>query len=177
MTGGQGPARGLRPRFPITHGTRTPRVYGALARELAAGIVVDRPDLSGFPEAVATWAQSEAQAALIRRHIAETGWLDGEGEPRRTVLSMLRTFENLAARSRSVLGLDPLADARLAVERASAVSARVSAEFDLRAVAEVGRAALAAAGLPAGPDRVGELVEAERAAYVAEDAERRGLRP
>jgi hypothetical protein len=55
---GQGPASGLpatrreRPPFApgnlamLTHGARTPRVYGPLAEELAAGLTEDRPDLA-----------------------------------------------------------------------------------------------------------------------------------
>ena len=87
---GQGPASGLpatrreRPPFApgnlamLTHGARTPRVYGPLAEVLAAGLTEDRPDLAAYPEAVAAWATAEAQAALLRRHLSEVGTIDPE---------------------------------------------------------------------------------------------------
>lgn len=164
------PARGQRPPFPpgntvrLTHGSRSPRVYGALAELLAAGLVDDRPDLAAYPEAVAAWATAEAQAALMRRHVAEAGTFDPEtGEPRARALEWLRSFERLAAEHRATLGLDPRSEASLARERAAAASLAV----DLGALAEHGRAVLAAreaAGLPAPPDLAGEVLAGVRAA-------------
>jgi len=43
---------------------------------LTVGLLADRPDLAQFPEAVAAWATAEAQAALLRRHLAEVGTVD-----------------------------------------------------------------------------------------------------
>lgn len=60
----------------LTHGASTPRVYGPLAEELAAGLTEDRPDLAAYPEALAAWATAEAQAALLRRHLSEVGTID-----------------------------------------------------------------------------------------------------
>lgn len=40
--------------------------------------MADRPDLAGYPEAVAAWATSEAQAALLRRHLSEVGTINPE---------------------------------------------------------------------------------------------------
>jgi hypothetical protein len=177
---GQGPASGLaargeRPPFPpgnalhLSHGARAPRVYGALAESLAAGLTEDRPDLAAYPEAVAAWATAEAQAALLRRHLADVGTIDpGTGEPRPGTLTWLRTFEKAAAEHRATLGLDPRSEAALTRERAAAVTLAV----DLTALAERGRAVLAAresAGIPAPPDLAGKVlaeVQAEgRAAW------------
>src|SRR4051812_25069754 len=108
------PAKGERPPFTpgnlsaVTHGARSPRVYGALAEALAAGLVEDRPDLAAYPEAIAAWATAEAQAALIRRHVAERGPLDPDtGAPRDADLTWLTRLEGAAARHRATLGLDP----------------------------------------------------------------------
>ena len=168
---GRGPASGrpTRPPFPpgnlvgLSHGARTPRVYGPLAELLAAGLIADRPDLTAYPEAVAAWATAEAQTALLRRHLAEVGTIDPEtGEPRPSPLTWLRSFEKLAAEHRATLGLDPLSEARLSRERATAVTLAV----DLDALAERGRAVLSArelAGLPAPPDLAGEVLAVVRA--------------
>ena len=170
------PARGggSRPPFPpghltrLTHGARTPRVYGALAAHLVAGLAADRPDLAAYPEAVAAWATAEAQAALLRRHVAEVGPLDPDtGQPRDAVLTWLNRTESAAARHRAALGLDPRSEAALARERAAASVLAV----DLDALAERGRAVLAArelAGLPAPPDLTGSVLAAVTAERDAE---------
>ena len=177
------PARGggSRPPFPpgnlvqLTHGARTPRVYGELAQTLAAGLAADRPDLAGYPEAVAAWATAEAQAALLRRHVAGVGPLDPDtGQPRDAVLTWLNRTEGAAARHRTALGLDPRSEAALARERAAASVLAV----DLDALAERGRVVLAErerAGLPAPLDLAGSVlasVTAEREAEWAEACER-----
>lgn len=142
----------------VKSGYRSPRVYGELAEQLAAGLVEDRPDLGSYPEAVAGWATAEAQAALIRRHVAEVGWLDPDtGGPRETSLKWLRAFEKSASEHRSTLGLDPRSEAALARERASAAVLSV----DLGALAERGRDALAkreAAGIDPPPDLAGDVL-------------------
>ncbi len=159
------PARGTgtRPPLPLghtlsmSHGARSPRVFGDLARRLAAGLTEDRPDLDRYPEAVAAWATAEAQTALIRRHLAEVGPLDDEGEPRGGLLGWLTRLESAAARHRAVLGLDPRSEAALSRERAAASVLAV----DLEAIAETGRRAIArreAAGLPSTPDLVGDVL-------------------
>lgn len=156
----------------VKSGARSPRVYGELAQHLAAGLVDDRPDLAVYPEAVAAWATAEAQAALIRRHLTEAGWIDRTtGEPNGATLHWLGVFERLAAKHRDTLGLDPRSEAALARERASAAVLAV----DLSALAERGRAALAEHRLNPAPDLAGEALakvhaEAEetRRARVAE---------
>jgi len=164
------PAKGTRPPFtsgnlaPVTHGARSPRVYGDLAQRFAAGLVDDRPDLAAYPEAVAAWATAEAQAALLRRHLAEVGPLDPDtGRPRDAALTWLTRLEGAAARHRATLGLDPRSEAALSRERAAAVVLAV----DLDALAERGRAALAARGTSP-PDLAGEVLAGHVAAYATE---------
>lgn len=143
-----GPARGYTaPRYregntkQLRSGHRSPRVYGALAEVLAAGLLDDRPDLGAYPEAVAGWATAEAQAALLRRHLEEVGVIDPKtNEPRNGALNALRLCERQAVGHRSTLGLDPRSEAKLVQERASAATLVV----DLDALAERGRSALAA---------------------------------
>ena len=164
------PAGGSRPPFTsgnlarATSGARSPRVYGDLAQRLAAGLTEDRPDLGEYPEAVAAWATAEAQAALMRRHVAEVGPLDPDtGKPRDALLSWLTRLESAAARHRATLGLDPRSEAALSRERAAASVLAV----DLDALAERGRAALAARST-APLDLAGEVLAEHVAAYTAE---------
>lgn len=164
------PAKGTRPPFtpgnlaPVTHGARSPRVYGDLAQRLAAGLAEDRPDLAAYPEAVAAWATAEAQAALLRRHVAEVGPLDSESsKPREALLLWLTRLESAAARHRATLGLDPRSEAALARERAAASVLAV----DLDALAERGRQALAARSTSP-RDLPGEVLAEHVAAYAAE---------
>lgn len=163
-----GPARGTgtRPPFAKGHtvtlksGYRSPRVYGELAEVLAAGLLEDRPDLGGYPEAVAAWSTIEAQAVLLRRHIAEVGPIDPDTDkPREGVLSWLTKLEKHAAEHRSRLGLDPRAEASLARDRAAASVLTV----DLDALAQRGREALAARQEPTEPDPVVGALERVRA--------------
>jgi hypothetical protein len=87
---------------PLVSGHRTPRVYGPLAQTLAAGLEADRPDLAAYPEALAAWAQSEAIAALLRRHLSEVGPVDpATAQPRETSLKELARAEFAAARHRA----------------------------------------------------------------------------
>lgn len=154
------PAKGQRPPFArgntagVTAGHRAPRVYGALAEVLAAGLAEERPDLAAYPEAVAAWATAEAQVALLRRHLGEVGPLDDDGQPRRASLEWLTKLESAAMRHRAVLGLDPRSEAALAKERAEAQVVAV----DLTLLAERGRAALAARQT-APPDLAGQALE------------------
>ena len=172
-----GGANGPRPPFTpgnmaaVKSGARSPRVYGELAEVLAAGLVEDRPDLAAYPEAVAAWATTEAQAALMRRHVNTVGPLDEHGKPRDSVLTWLTKLEASALKQRATLGLDPRSEAKLAREGAAASALAV----DLTALAERGRAALQAreqAGLPASPDIAGQVLERHTSDYSAEYAER-----
>jgi hypothetical protein len=148
----------------LVSGGRSPRVYGLLAQQLAAGLAEDRPDLGHYPEAVAAWATAEAQAALFRRRLDEVGALDDDGNPRGGLLGWLSRTEAAAARHRAALGLDPRAEAVLTRDRAAA--AALASAVDLGALAARGRAALdarEAAGIEAAPDLAG-LVLARMAA-------------
>lgn len=141
----------------VTAGHRSPRVYGELARLLAAGLVDDRPDLGAYPEAVASWATAEAQAALLRRHLAQVGTLDDQDLPREGLLKWLTKFESNAATARAALGLDPRSEAALRRERAAAAVLTV----DLAGLAERGAAALAAqqrSGAAGPHDLAGEVL-------------------
>ena len=162
------PARGTGTRPPFAPGNtvnlrsghRSPRVYGELARHLAAGLLEDRPDLAAYPEAVAAWSTLEAQATLLRRHVSEVGAIDpATGEPRPGTLTWLTKLEKHAADHRTRLGLDPRSEAALARERAAASVLAV----DLEGLAERGRAALEAQERanpgPPPPDPVAEVLE------------------
>src|SRR5699024_5531339 len=76
----------------LQSGYRSPRVYSAVSAGLVAGIVDDRPDLRKYPEALAAWADAEARAALLRRHLDEIGIIDDDGQPRTSLVNMLRWF-------------------------------------------------------------------------------------
>lgn len=121
----------------LRHGVWSARKIDPIALGLAAGVVADRPDLKPYPEAVMAWARAEARCMLADDYIVEHGLLDADGEPR-GVLSHLVRFENLAARLRERLGLDPLSEPQLARERAEATVAVV----DLDEMHRRGRAAL-----------------------------------
>lgn len=158
--------RGTRPPFGpgnaahLKHGAASPRVYLPLAERLAAGLLDARPDLAPYPVAVARWAEWEARALLMRRHLAAVGDLDGTGpdaEPRKGPTKWLKECESAAERAAAVLGLDPRSEATLARERAAASLVAV----DLEEIAERGREALArrvAAGEVPPPDPAGEVL-------------------
>lgn len=149
------------------------------AERLAAGLLDDRPDLARYPGEVAAWAEWEARAMLMRRHLADVGYLDDEGVPRKEPTKWLTTCENAAARARAALGLTPFTEAALAKERAAASLVAV----DLEAIAERGREALArrvAAGELPEPDAAGELLtalaEQNASAYARSAAEHAAAR-
>lgn len=122
------------------HGARSPRKVSALAAELTAGLVGDRPDLADYPEAVAAWARAESRCQLLDEWIIEHGLLDDDGEPTTGAVKYLATWETQAATARARLGLDPSSEAALARER---LEARRSA-VDLEGIQARGIAALAA---------------------------------
>ena len=122
----------------LKHGARTARVYQPLAAEIADATLTERPDLEPFVETVASWAEVEARCVLLRAHLARIGTLDEDDEPREKVLQWLRLFERQARELRKDLGLDPMAQAKLARERAEAAHS----SFDLDAVIQRGQAAL-----------------------------------
>jgi hypothetical protein len=121
----------------LKHGARSRRIYEPVAADLAAGLLEDRPDLEGYPDALTQWAESEARAELLRKWIAERGIFDDDESPRSGVLTWLRVFENQATDARKVLGLDPRSHAELAKVRAEATSQT----FDLESLMARGREA------------------------------------
>lgn len=157
---GQGPASGIpakgteefrtgEPEDPrvTTHGAKSPTIYAARAATLAADLLAERPDLQRYPEAVQAWAVAEARCQLVREHEANAGGLlDGNGDPR-SFAALAASLEKTAAAARDRLGLDPVAEAKLARDRASASLTTVNlAEMAAngRRILEQRRAALAA---------------------------------
>jgi hypothetical protein len=125
----------------LRHGARSPRTYGPLAQELAAGLLADRPDLEAFPEVVSAWADAEARADLLRRWLDDNGMFDDDGAPRSGTLKWLASFDKRAQELRTRLGLDPRSEAELAGVRAEASRQIV----DLDAIRQRGREARIAA--------------------------------
>ncbi len=143
----------------LRHGASSPRKVSARAAELVAGLLVDRPDLADYPEAVAAWSRAEARCALLDEWITDHGLLTEDGSPTTGALKYVSSWETQAAVARARLGLDPRAEAELARER---VDARRSV-IDLEAIAERGRAVVAV--------RRAELASAENDAAAAADPE------
>jgi hypothetical protein len=150
----------------LKHGARSRRVYEPIARDLATGLLEERPDLEDFPDALTQWAEAEARAELLRAWVAERGMFDAENTPRSGVLTWLRVFENQALEARKTLGLDPRSHADLIRSRADAIKG----ELDLDGLAARGREArlaaeqrhaLEAAAGPAEPASVGDAEPAE----------------
>ena len=143
-----------------------PRKVEPLAAELVAGLLEARPDLEPYPEAVWAWGRAEARCILLSEWIATRGLLDPETDQPMQGLKWLLSFENQAASFRTILGLDPTSEARLAKERADATRGAVDLERlrergrEARLVAEhARRGALEAPGRPDGTDRVADQGE------------------
>lgn len=118
----------------VRHGAFSERRTEPLAAELAAGLLADRPDLGEYPEAVASWADNEARALLLREWLVEHGMFDGK-RPRDGPLKWLTVFDRRATEARARLGLDPRSHAELARERGAAALQAV----DLEAIRAQGR--------------------------------------
>jgi hypothetical protein len=121
----------------LRHGARSDPYVEPLARAFADVLITDRPDLAGYPEAVAAWATAEARCEKYRRWHADVGFVDGDGNVRGG--ANVLAYENQAQRMRERLGLDPLADAQLAKTRSEAVLSAV----DLESIRQRGREAFA----------------------------------
>lgn len=133
----------------LTSGARSPRVYGEVSRVLVAGLLEHRPDLAAHPEALASWGDAEARAALLRKHLDEVGMLDANGGPRESMLTFLDRCERRAAEARHRLGLDPRSEAELAILRARAIrEGQIVPQVNLATLAEQGRAVLGSASDP-----------------------------
>lgn len=123
----------------IRHGAFSPRTWSPISESLVAGVLGDFPDLARHPELLRAWADAEARAELLRRHLDEVGMMDPEGNPRTGPLKWLTTFDNAAQRYRDQLGLTPRSEAELARLRADAIHAAASVED----AAQTGAAVLA----------------------------------
>jgi hypothetical protein len=124
----------------LRHGARSPRTYQPLARELVAGVLVERPWLAGYPEALAAWSEAEARCDLLRRWLADRELLDDAGVSEQVTgaLHWLTRLETVADRLRQRLGLDARSDVELLKGQAEVARTQV----DLAAVAAAGREAL-----------------------------------
>jgi hypothetical protein len=122
----------------LRHGATVPRIVDPVAEELAEGLLERRPDLAGYPEALAAWSRAEARCLLLAAWHAEHGLLDAKG---RTTTSdrFLISSERLAAQLRERLGLDPKSEADVANAQVDAARSVV----DLDALRARGREALA----------------------------------
>lgn len=148
--------RGTRPPFTtgnaaLTNGAYSPRVYGELARDLAAGLLDRRPDLGAYADTVERWATASAISLLLRRHLDAVGVIDPETDkPRTALLQRIAAEDTRAERTGMLLGLDPSSQARVARDR----TATIHLSVDIEAILARGREANAArdaAALPA-PD-------------------------
>ena len=96
------------------HGAWSDRVVDPVARELVT-VVLDQVAYLADPSyepAVWAWARAEARVLVLSKWLDDNGPLDESGTPR-PALGALKEFENLAARARQRLGLDPLSRAQL----------------------------------------------------------------
>ena len=125
----------------LTHGVWSDRKVNPLARELATGLVEERSDLAEHGAAVWAWARAEARCILLDEWFTDHPLVDEEGNTA-PALRFVTQFENTAASLRTRLGLDPRSEAELARSRAEAHHS----VYDLDALRERGREALAARG-------------------------------
>lgn len=153
--GGEGNGSDRAPAFSernihqLAAGHRSPRVYSQVAAVLVAGLIETRPDLASFPESLASWADAEARAALLRKYLDENGLIDPIGSPRESLLMQLDRFERRANTARVQLGLDPRSEAELALLRAKAMrEGTLTPTVSLDVLAQQGRAVLASVADP-----------------------------
>jgi hypothetical protein len=126
----------------VTHGSRSPRLVGRLAAEIAAWARETFPDLQGerYRLELADWAWSEATVGLLRLFLDAQDPVAEDGTPRDSLLNSIRTASRRAGELRARLGMTPADHARLETARAEALRGAV----DVEAVMARGRAALAA---------------------------------
>ena len=65
----------------VTHGVYSDRRVNPIARELAEGLIVERPDLEDHPAAVWSWARIESRCLLLEAWLDEHDFIDGDGKP------------------------------------------------------------------------------------------------
>lgn len=111
----------------VTHGAYSDRRVNPIARELAEGLLVQRPDLEDHPAAVWSWARSESRCLLIEAWLDQHHFIDAEGKLP-PAAQLVNQFEKLAMSLRTRLGLDPQSQAQLQSSRADA--AKVTYDLD-----------------------------------------------
>ena len=121
----------------LTHGIWSGRKVNPPAKQLAEGLLEDRPDLSAYPETVWAWARSEARCLILEEWLSDHWLIDEEGNAA-PVARYVGQFERLAAELRTKLGLDPKSEAELVAVRAQAARG----VFDIEALRQRGREAL-----------------------------------
>jgi ribulose-5-phosphate 4-epimerase/fuculose-1-phosphate aldolase len=121
----------------LRHGAFSKRRFEPLARELIEGVLAEHPHLGRHPEALASWADSEARAWLLRDWLTGHGMFT-EGKTTEGAIKFLIQFDRRAEAGRKALGLDPRSELELVREAAEAEASR----FDLDALRERGRKAL-----------------------------------
>lgn len=98
----------------LKHGAWSPSLIEPRAAELVEAALAETPYLTEprYTASVWAWARAEARILLLSDYLDRVGLLDDRGRPRGAVDTLLRC-ESLAAKARTVLGLDPLSRARL----------------------------------------------------------------
>jgi hypothetical protein len=114
-------------RIAVTHGIRSPAIVEPIARQIAEGILVERPDLERYQFAVESAANLEAKCRLLREWVDEHGFFGNGYRPRSGVLLLLK-FEEAARRARKELGLSPLAEVQLEKLKRETVAVGTSLE-------------------------------------------------
>jgi hypothetical protein len=142
----------------VTHGSRSPRLVGRLAAEIAAWARETFPDLQGerYRLELADWAWSEATVGLLRLFLDAQDPIAEDGTPRDGILNSTRVASRRAGELRARLGMTPADHARLETARREALGRISPAEWRER-----GAAALRARGYEVAEYGKPELVEAE----------------
>jgi hypothetical protein len=122
------PPRAYQPRnvAAVVHGASSDRIVDELAaryRERALdllggtmpGYLAERPE---WDAAILAWSRAEARAWLLARYLDDVGLLDQDGNPRPAVATAMQA-EQVAAKARDALGLNPVAAAKLGQSLAS----------------------------------------------------------
>ena len=125
----------------VTHGVYSDRRVNPIARELAEGLIVERPDLEDHPAAVWSWARIESKCLLLEAWLDEHGFIDKDGKPTAPAQLVTR-YEKLALNLRARLGLDPLSQAQLQTTRGQATLV----SYDIEELRARGREVMALRG-------------------------------
>lgn len=99
----------------LKHGVNSERTVQPLARAMADTALEQCQYLRdpSFEPALLSWARLEAKVELLHRWLDKNGMVDEETGKVRDAARLLSTYENSAAKLRTVLGLDPVSRAKL----------------------------------------------------------------